>query len=159
MKKFFISLTLLEQWLTVILLFIVILFSYVINQRIFMNNISVLILSFLFLIIFCFSCGLIFKIISNFFPAFPKITTWFNRFIFVGSATFYSLSVLPQFIKPLLSWNPILQSIELSRWSVDKNYFIEPSYISLNYLSLCSLVSLSVSLTLYAFFEKEIIKK
>ncbi len=155
----FISLTILEQWITTILLILIIVLSYILNQSIFMNNIALLITSFLLLIIFCFSCGLLFKVLTLYFPALPKITTWFNRFIFVGSATFYSLNNLPQFIKPFLSWNPILQSIELSRWSIDKNYFIDSNYISLNYLVFCSFITLSISLTLYSFFEEEIIKR
>ena len=154
-----ITYTILENFLTLFLLILVISLDFIIKQELGLNNIALFLGSYLLLTLFSFSTGLFFRVITYTFPPFPKILIWFNRVIFITSGAIFPISRLPQTIRPFLSWNPLLQSIEISRGALDKNYFVDLNLISFKYLFFFTLYLLLFSLSLYSISEKSLIKK
>ena len=70
-----------------------------------------------------------------------------NRILLWTSGIFYSTYTLPAPFRPWVTWNPLLHSVELLRHSINSAYPIPG--ISLQYLAICSLVSLGFGLMFY----------
>ena len=70
-----------------------------------------------------------------------------NRVLLWTSGIFYATYTLPAPFRPWVTWNPLLHSVELLRHSVNIAYPIPG--ISLEYLLICTLVSLGFGLMFY----------
>ena len=70
------------------------------------------------------------------------------------SGIFFSLNAVPQKFLPWLSWNPILQAIELSRSAFSLDYPINPVVVSLPYLLASSAFSCAFGLWVYSNNER-----
>jgi len=70
-----------------------------------------------------------------------------NRLLFWTSGLFFSIALIPDYLRPWLLWNPLLHGIELMRHAIAPNYPIPG--ISLPYLLAWSLVSVGVSMLIY----------
>ena len=127
--------------------FIVIGYS-IIKEKWFVVNLPIILYSFLCVSILSFGLGLILMIAGFRFPILQTTLPVIIRPLYFISGIFFSLQNLPQWLKPLLSWNPILQAIELSRRGFSEKYFLDP-LISANYLFLFVLVTLTLSLFIY----------
>jgi capsular polysaccharide transport system permease protein len=71
----------------------------------------------------------------------------FQRTIMFTSGIFFATFEIPAQFRPFITWNPILHGVELFRYSINNEYPIPD--ISLQYLVLCSIISLGFSLILY----------
>ncbi len=155
----FLAIAILENFIFFILIIGFLSLSYIINQKFILDNIATFLGSYLILVLFSFSCCLIFRMITYVIPSFPKVLIWFSRVIFITSCAIFPFNALPQKIRPFLSWNPILQAIEISRSSIDRNYLINSNEISFNYLILFTLTTLFFTISIYAFSEKSLLKR
>tara|TARA_B100001248_G_C27315442_1_gene424111 strand:- start:767 stop:1066 length:300 start_codon:yes stop_codon:yes gene_type:complete len=88
------------------------------------------------------------------YPLLKTIIIFIQRPLFLTSGVFFSINNIPQSIRPWLSWNPILQSIELSRKGFNEKYFIDPEVISLSYAITFALLSCSIGLWVYSNNQK-----
>ena len=70
-----------------------------------------------------------------------------QRVIIFTSGIFFATFELPEYARPLVTWNPILHAVELFRYSMNNDYPIPD--ISLGYLIACSMLLISFSLILY----------
>jgi capsular polysaccharide transport system permease protein len=70
-----------------------------------------------------------------------------QRVIIFTSGIFFATFEIPATMRPFITWNPILHGVELFRYSINNEYPIPD--ISLSYLILCSILTLSFSLILY----------
>ncbi len=70
-----------------------------------------------------------------------------QRVIIFTSGIFFATFELPPFTRPFVTWNPVLHSVELFRYSLNNDYPIPD--ISLGYLLCCSMLTLGFSLVLY----------
>ena len=70
-----------------------------------------------------------------------------QRIIIFTSGIFFATFELPEYTRPLVTWNPILHAVELFRYSMNNEYPIPD--ISLSYLVWCSTVLFGFSLILY----------
>ena len=70
-----------------------------------------------------------------------------NRLLLWTSGIFYSSYTLPGPIRPYVTWNPLLHSVEILRHSIDNTYPIPG--ISLEYLMVCSFLSCGFGLLFY----------
>ncbi len=70
-----------------------------------------------------------------------------RRTIIFTSGIFFATFELQPFLRPFVTWNPILHAVELFRYSINNQYPIPD--ISLTYLTCCSTVLLGFSLILY----------
>ena len=71
----------------------------------------------------------------------------FQRMIIFTSGIFFATFELPEYTRPLVTWNPILHAVELFRYAMNNQYPIPG--ISLSYLVWCSVVLFGFSLILY----------
>ncbi len=76
------------------------------------------------------------------------VSALIRRVLLWTSGVFFSLSSLPEFVHPFLTWNPVLHAVELFRYSFSRTYPI-PS-ISLTYLATCAFVSCGIGLIIYS---------
>ncbi len=127
--------------------FIIIGYS-IIKEKWFIVNLPIILYSFLCISILSFGLGLILMIAGFRFPILQTTLPIILRPLYFISGIFFSLQNLPQWLKPFLSWNPILQAIELSRRGFSEKYFLDP-LISASYLFSFVLVTLTVSLYIY----------
>ena len=135
--------------------FVVIGYS-IIKETWFVVDLPIILFSFLCISILSFGLGLILMIAGFRYPILQTTIPLVIRPLYFISGVFFSLQNLPQWLKPLLSWNPILQAIELSRRGFSDKYFLDP-LISTNYLFTCVLVTLTVSLYIYQKNERLLI--
>ena len=69
------------------------------------------------------------------------------RTITFTSGIFFATFELQPYMRPFVTWNPILHAVELFRYSINNQYPIPD--ISLTYLACCSMLLLGFSLILY----------
>ena len=112
-----------------------------------LDNFVLLVFSFLGLVIFSFGFGLIMMIIGHKFPLARQILPLFIRPIWLISGVIFGLSRLPYNLRPFVSWNPIMQAIELSRYAFTRGYNVPIEAISLSYLW-----TVAFSVTAFALF-------
>ena len=141
------------------IVYLVILFSvFLIRQKLILNDISLLVQSFLALVIFSFGVGLFLLVATFVYPFLNQIIPLTLRPIWFISGVFISINNLPQLIRPYVAWNPILQAIEIARHSLEEEYLLN-SLISLNYLWSCSVISLFLGLWVYSYNEKRLLTR
>ena len=70
-----------------------------------------------------------------------------QRTIIFTSGIFFATFELEPYLRPFVTWNPVLHAVELFRYSLNNEYPIPD--ISLSYLIWCSMVLLGFSLILY----------
>ena len=78
------------------------------------------------------------------------------RILIFTSGIFFATFEIPSFVRPYITWNPVLHSVELLRYSINNEYPIPD--ISLNYLITCSMVLLGFSLVLYRTNELQLLE-
>tara|TARA_B110001454_G_scaffold216085_2_gene238699 strand:+ start:3989 stop:5824 length:1836 start_codon:yes stop_codon:yes gene_type:complete len=72
--------------------------------------------------------GMIFAVLCAFFSAWERIWGALASILYFSSGTFYIPRIMPENIRAILSWNPLLQAIEFIR----SNYFYQPHPYWLN---------------------------
>ncbi len=70
-----------------------------------------------------------------------------QRVIIFTSGIFFATFELPPVTRPFVTWNPVLHSVELFRYSLNNDYPIPD--ISFEYLAWCSMITIGFSLILY----------
>lgn len=70
-----------------------------------------------------------------------------QRVIIFTSGIFFATFELPPVTRPFVTWNPVLHSVELFRYSLNNDYPIPD--ISFGYLAWCSMITIGFSLILY----------
>lgn len=78
-----------------------------------------------------------------------------SRLLFWTSGLFFSVALIPEYVRPWLLWNPLLHGIELMRHAFVPTYPIPG--ISLSYLLAWTIVSLGMSMLIYNSNEKLLI--
>ena len=123
------------------------------------NNIALLFSTYLALVIFSFGVGLFLLVATFIYPSIIQLIPLAMRPLWFLSGVFISLNAIPQWLRPYLSWNPILQAIEITRYSFNNNYLIDKNQVSFHYLLACSLLSLTLGLFVYTYNEKKLLTR
>ena len=79
-----------------------------------------------------------------------------QRVIIFTSGIFFATFELPPITRPFVTWNPVLHSVELFRYSLNNDYPIPD--ISLGYLVCCSMLTIGFSLVLYRTNESRLLE-
>jgi capsular polysaccharide transport system permease protein len=116
-----------------------------------------LLLNLLKVAIFSMSIGVIFALAACFVPEVDKIKVLLLRPMFFISGVFFSLQDVPQKYWPYLTWNPVLQAIELTRYAVYPQY--GNAGVSDLYLNIFTLTSLGLALACYHISWKRAISR
>ena len=105
-----------------------------------------------------FGYGLIMMVIGHRYILVEQGVNILSRPLFFLSAVLFPLSSIPQWLRPWLSWNPILQAIELSRRAFYGQYILDP-LISLTYLLKCTITLVTIGLFIYICNERILITR
>ena len=143
-----------ETGLYSIVLIVMILGIFFIKEIWTLDNFFILTTSFLTLSFFSFNIGLFLMIAGHRYPIIKQIMPLFMRPLFFVSGVFFSINSLPPAIRPWLSWNPILQSIEIARNALTEDYFLDPNIISFQYFIWISLLLTGINLFIYSNNER-----
>lgn len=129
------------------------------NEKIMISNFPLLVVVFVSLALFATGFGLFFMVAGFRYQWLYQVVPLLLRPLWFISGVFFSIQQLPQWVRPWLSWNPLLQSIELTRFAFDSNYILNPSVISLPYLITCSIIAITMGLWIYLNNEKILLTK
>ena len=142
------SRTLVEVFIYLVIFFLLVAIAFLIKEIFYIDDFPLICASFLLLVIY--SCGIgIFLMIANFrYEWIKSVVSFLMRPLWFVSGVFFSLNDIPQNLRPYISWNPILQAIELIRHGFSNSYPLS-SAISLIYLFQISLIIFTISLWLY----------
>lgn len=99
--------------------------------------------------------GIINAIISSFFDGWERIWGAITSIIYFTSGTFYIPRIMPENIREVLVWNPVLQAIEMVR----VNYFHEPypAWLDIPYMCSFAIVSLTLALVLERVYRRRLL--
>ena len=151
--------TLVSLAFELIILTIILSGIFIINQDIVLSNFPLLVVSILFLTIFSFGLGNILIVLSKLYPTISnEFLSLLFRPIFLISGVIISLDMIPSDLHKFLTWNPILQSIELNRHSLTSEYFLYDG-ISFSYLALISTLVFIIGIFIYSRNHQFLISK
>lgn len=153
----FIATSLFQIMVKISVLIAVFLLMYVLNIETRIDDPLNLILSFTLLSIIASSVGIIFAIAEGFVKEIARIRAILTRPIFFISGVFFSLQDFSKEVWPYLSWNPILQAIELARSSAYKTYAYDG--VSFSYLTVVAVSMLFMALSVYTVCWKRVISR
>lgn len=147
-----------ESGLYALIMLLIVSGIWILKEEVIMSSFTQLVMSFLLLAITALGCGLALMVAGHRFSVVKQIVPLFLRPLWFTSGIFFSLHGIPQQFRPYLSWNPILQAIELARNAFSQAYELEPS-ISMSYLFACAMVSLAFGLGIYVNNEKFLLSR
>ncbi len=151
--------TIVETGLYSIVFITIIIGCYLLREEIILNDITLLILSCLGLVIYSLGLGIFLMVSAHIYPIVLQLTPIIMRPLWFISGVVISLNSLPQWLRPYITWNPVLQAIELARHAFSTNYVIRSDEVSLLYLWQCAIVSLCFGLWIYTSNEKRLLTR
>lgn len=142
-----------ESGLYSLIMVIIVTGVWVIREEIILSSLLQLVASFLLLAFTSLGIGLTLMVAGHRFPVVKQVVPIFLRPLWFMSGVFFSLQGVPQQFRPYLSWNPVLQAIELARNAFSQAYPLDSS-ISMEYLAFCSLLCITTGLGIYSRNER-----
>ncbi len=124
-----------------------------------LDNFPLLFASYLGLAVFSFGLGLILMIIGHKFPISRQILPILIRPLWLISGVIFGISRIPYNLRPFVTWNPILQAIELTRYAFTQNYNVPIDTIFLGYLWNVALCVTTFGIFIYLRNEKYLLTR
>ena len=131
---------------------------FLVFETFYLDSLPALLISYLLLAITSFASGTFLMIAAHRYEIIRTLVIFLQRPAFLLSGVFFSINDIPARVRPWLSWNPILQAIEISRKAFNKNYYLDSNIVSIKYLFSFSLVSCALALWVY-FNNLKILRK
>lgn len=142
------------------LIYIIMLVSvFVYKEHIYLDSIPMIIGAFVCVSLISTSLGILLMVLGARSPFAKQIVPFVIRPGFIISGVFIPILYLPQAWRPYLSWNPILQAIELSRNAFSTDYYIDTVMISFPYLVTVTFVLMPVALWVYLRNERGLLRR
>jgi ABC-type polysaccharide/polyol phosphate export permease/Flp pilus assembly protein TadD len=91
-------------------------------------------------------CGFINAVINAFSKSWDKIWVQFTRLLYFCSGIFYVPGMMPDWIRDILAWNPVLHAVDWFRSSFFQEY--DPHWLDRSYLSTVAVLTLLAGLGL-----------
>jgi len=150
-----ISRLLVEFLVTAIIAFIFIMVGFYFGFDMQIENLGMLLLSFIWLTLFAVSFGLFTAVLATFYDSFKKVIKLVLSPLMFVSAIFYSMQDMPQALQEILYYNPLAHFMEL----IHANYFfvLDDGFVDYNYMLLWTILPLYIGLWSYTRLEKRII--
>ena len=131
------------------ILLIIACFTCLLREQWLFYDFGLLVVTFVALALNAFGFGVFLMAAGHRYKALHQIVPLIMRPMWFVSGIFFSLSAVPQQFLPWLSWNPIVQAIELSRSAFSPDYSINPTVVSLPYLLASAAFSCAFGLWVY----------
>ena len=90
--------------------------------------------------------GCVNVVIGGLFPSYETLYAALTRLLYFASGIYYTPIVMPAAIREWLTWNPVLQAIEMFRAGFYHQY--DPHWLDVNYLMMWSIGSLATGFAL-----------
>ena len=139
---------LVEAYINFIILIFLFLTTFLLEGYLSIDSFPMFILSFAALNIFCLSLGIITMVACYRYEWLKIAIPFMLRPLFFTSGVLFSIRNIPQNLRPLLTWNPLLHSIEVARNSINTEYILIDN-ISIIYVLKIAFITLTVSLFIY----------
>jgi ABC-type polysaccharide/polyol phosphate export permease len=91
-------------------------------------------------------CGFINAVITGFCKSWDKIWAQLTRLLYFCSGIFYVPGMMPDWIRGILAWNPVMHAVDWFRSSFFAEY--EPHWLDRTFLVVAAAVTLSAGLAL-----------
>jgi capsular polysaccharide transport system permease protein len=85
-------------------------------------------------------------VIVEAFPSYETLYASFIRLLYVASGIYFSPMAMPDWVREILTWNPILQGIEFFRSGFFPQY--DPHWLDVNYLLIWVVASIGIGFAL-----------
>lgn len=150
--------TLVESGLFGTLYVVFVLFIMLINETWMIENLPLVVAVYLALAATAFGIGLCLMVAGHRYQLVGKIVPILLRPLFIASGILFPLASIPQPLRPWISWNPILQAVEISRHAFTSNYPLDDA-ISLPYLLLFGGLSCAAGFIVYSNNELNLMRQ
>jgi capsular polysaccharide transport system permease protein len=147
----------LETAIKTIVVFLLIIALYLLDETFVINEPLLLITLFILLCIFGTSIGLCFAIATAFVPEVDKIKSMLSRPLLFISCVFFSLKDVPEEVWPYLTWNPLVHFNELARYACFESYGQDG--VSFSFIIKVTLSFLFLSLSMYHITWKRVLSR
>lgn len=113
-------------------------------------------LSVLLLWVTAYGLGMAIAVLNAFFTGTERIWGAVSSILYFSSGTFYVPRMMPEWIRNVLVWNPVLQGIELVRSS----FFVtpDPFWLDQRYMVGCAAGALAIGLTSQRLFHRKLLQ-
>ncbi len=138
-----------ESGLFAIVFIIMVSAIFLIFETFSLDDLPLIFANYLILTLTGFGLGTFFMIAGHRYPLIKLVVNFLQRPLFLTSGVFFSLESIPQRFQPFLSWNPILQAIEMTRHGFNKDYIINTDKISITYSLVFAMISCTLGLWVY----------
>ena len=91
-------------------------------------------------------CGFVNAVVNGFFKSWDKIWVQLTRLLYFCSGIFYVPGTMPDWVRDILAWNPILHGVDWFRASFFADY--EPHWLDRSYLVIVAVLALLAGLGL-----------
>ena len=147
--------TFIEIFITGIIILVFLGIGYYFEFDMYVKNLSMVVLGFLFLILFSFSFGLFLALMNSYTDSVSKVMGFLITALMFSSAILYSISMLPSELQELLLYNPLTHFMEM----IHGNYFIalDDHFVDYTYMTFWTCSFLYVGLWWYIKIEKRIV--
>ncbi|WP_158161440.1 ABC transporter permease [Grimontia hollisae] len=153
----YLAAALFEVIVKVVVVVVVFVLMYLMQIEINIDHPLELIIIFFLLSVVAFSVGLLFSICEEFIKEITRIRMMLTRPLFFISGVFFSLQDFSKEVWPYLSWNPILQAIELARGAAYSSYAY--GGVSMQYLFSVTITLLFIAMAVYTICWKKVISR
>ena len=151
--------TLVETGLYSVMYIALIFIISLLREKFYLLDFPFLLLNFLLAAVISFGVGLILMVAGHRYVILYQIIPLFMRPLWLISGIFYGVSQLPPEIQPFVSWWPVFQSIEISRYILVEDYIIDFNIISIWYLIFCAVLLLFLGLFIYKNNERILLRR
>lgn len=147
-----ISRAMLELVIYVLVYVLLMLILWCLGESFSVQDILMLSIAWFFLVLLSCGVGLIFMSVSCMYPEAEKFLPIMIKPLYFVSAVMFPLHVVPKEYWPLLTWNPIVHVIELTRESIVSGY--DSSGASLSYLAISTVTVFFLGVSIYRYTEE-----
>ena len=144
---------LVESALYAIVYIVILAFIFAFHEKWMLESVPLLVVSFVSLALTAFGLGLLLMVAGHRYSGLSQFVPLAMRPLWFISGVFFSVISLPQWMRPWVTWNPVLQAIELSRHAFSEDYPLDKS-ISLPYLLAWAGLSCCLGLWVYSNNER-----
>ncbi len=119
------------------------------------ENLGMLLITFIWLALFSVGFGLMAAILATFYDSLKKVIKLILSPLMFISAIFYSMQDMPQALQEIFYYNPLVHFMELLH--ADYFYLLDDSFVDYKYMLFWTIIPLFMGLWLYVRLEKRII--
>ena len=129
--------------------------TWIFLDRVVMDDFGLFVYTFLLMVVYGFSMGLIFMVWGHLYPTMSQVALWIPRMLWLISGIHFRYWLLPPWTKVVFVWNPLMHCIELNRHAMTTDYFTPDANIG--YATIWAILLVTLSLWVYSNNERKLL--